>query len=222
MYSLQVGDNEYKLAEDYPLDKWLKIYKYSLDMKSVLSLGMGITLDDQQHMPEQTKLLASALIFSSMTPNWVPIQTKVKEGKLIDFNSLSFGKFIDLEVYLSNYYNKYPEIVKALYNIESIDGVTINQVYAGVESYLTWRGWLYRQYKNLFNYDDENEEENEVKQNKTSNIHLWYDLVMTLANDEFKNQDYVLAKPVIECFNWLAWHKDKLRKEAEAIRQTQR
>ena len=219
MYSLQIGDNEYKLAEDYPIDKWLRIYKHSLVMKSVLSLGMGITLDDQKHMPEQTKLLASALIFSSMTPNWLTIQTEVKEGKLIDFSAMSFGTFIDLEVYLEDYYGKYPEIVKTLYNIESIDGVTINQVYAGVESYLTWRNWLYRQYKNLFNYDDVDKEDIEIQQQKKSNVYLWYDLVMTLANNEFKNQDYVLEKPVIECLNWLAWNKDRLLKEAEQLKQ---
>ncbi len=218
MYKLVIGDSEYSLPNDFTIDKWVELHKWQSIPDRLINLAMGIPLDEVKIIPEETKTLALALVYAIMNPEWLSIKKEINNNKLIEFNSMTLGQFIDLEVYTNDYFKKFPDIVKVLYGLESTDGLMISDVHTAVQSYLKWRILLYKQYSNLFNAVYDEDEVVEDNHSKTSNpAHMWLDIVMVLADSKFLNMDAVLEKPVIQAFNWLAWNKDRMRKEQEEL-----
>ena len=216
MYQLVIGDKEYNLPSDYTLEEWVELNKWQAIPDRLISLGMKIPLYEVDLIPDETKALAMSLVIAIMNPEWVPVNQKINNGNLIGFDSLKLGQFIDLEMYTNDYFKQMPNIVKVLYNIDNTDGIKISQVHSALQSYFKWRILLYKQYSNLFNADVDDSEADEVK---TNPAHVWMDITMTLADGKFLNMDNVLEKPVIQAFNWLAWNKDRIKKENELSRR---
>jgi hypothetical protein len=50
---------------------------------------------------------------------------------------------------------------------------------------------------------------------------VWYDLIATLAQDNFLQMNEVVKRPVVECFNFLAYMKDKKKKELQETKRQQ-
>jgi hypothetical protein len=218
MNKLVIGDKEYELPVNLTLDKWIELNKWQLSAERLISVAMGIPLDEVDVIPEETKQLAVALIIAIMNPDWTPVKTEVKGGTLVDFNTISLGKFIDLDIYLATYTKDIKEIVKVLYGIEDTDDLILSDVFSAIKSFIQWRILLYKQYSNLFNDGGDNEEVVEDNHIKINPAHSWMDITMTLADGNFLAMDEVLNKPVIQAFNWLAWNKDRIKKENELQR----
>ena len=218
MYKLVIGDKEYELPNDLTLDKWVELNKWQAVPKKLVSIGMGIPMEDVNHIPADTMQLATSLVAAIMNPEWYKIKKEINGHQLIDFDSMSLGKFIDLEIYVLDYFKRMPDMVKVLYGMKDTDGIMLSDVYTAVQSYLKWRILLYKQYSNLFNADAIDEETIKDKHIKINAAHTWMDITMTLADGKFLNMDEVLNKPVIQAFNWLAWNKDRIRKENELQR----
>jgi len=219
-YSLVIGEKEYTLPSDIPIDKWVELNKNSNPFVWMNSV-YDIPIDEVKLIPEKTRELAIQLIRAIMNPTWVPIRQTLVDTELINFEDIKLGQFIDLEVYIDDYYTNYPEIIKVLYQTENnVGNLGISQVHSAVIKFLTWRLLLYKQYKNLFDLDIEDDEIVKVKQDKhVKPAHIWYDVVMTLADDKFLNMDAVLEKPLIQSLNWLAWNKDRQRALNEQLRK---
>ena len=223
MYELVIGDNEYKLPKDIMLMDYVQLYKRQDDADFILGLAMKIPKDDIAVIPEKTKALAVGLVDAILNPTWVPMNNEVRGCKLINFNTITLGQFIDLEVYTQDYYKYVPEIVKILYNTNETEDWGIGEVHSAIQGYYNWRKALYFNYKNLFGAVYENDElvedtqDKPVKNNNTA--HAWYDIALLLADGKFLNLESVYEKSVIEAFNWLAWNKENKLKEAEAIRK---
>lgn len=218
MASLVIGDNEYQVPSDISLDKWVELNKWSSNPIKFVSIGMDMPLEEAAIIPEETLALATALLVAIMNPDWHPVKQKLWSHPLLDFNELKLGQFIDLENYIAEYTKQMPNMVKVLYDIEDVEEVKLGDVYSAIKSYMNWRTLLYKQYSRLFNIDDEAEEvSDKPKVNNTA--HIWFDIVMVLAGNDFCKMEYVLDQPVNLCLNWLAWNKDKQRAEAERLKK---
>lgn len=224
MNALVIGDKEYKLPDSYTVRQWCNIQQ-TLNLDKKIEIAMGIPSEDVELIPEDTKQLISALIESSLNPFWSKLQRDIDGHKLIQFNEMKLGTFIDLEVYVGDGFHKsFDKIVQTIYEMDDVDTIKVTDVWAAVQTYLKWRILLYKQYKNLFNaehLEEEIEQRDPLKIN-VSTAHIWYDVVMILADGKFLNIDAVVNRGVIESFNWLAWNKDQKKKEAEALKQQQR
>tara|TARA_R110000787_G_scaffold94178_3_gene196814 strand:- start:648 stop:1322 length:675 start_codon:yes stop_codon:yes gene_type:complete len=219
-YSLNIGDNEYELPADILIDTWVNLNRNSLNHYLWLNSVYGIPFDEIKIIPENTKTMCLALISALLTPDWKPMTKEIKGCTLMNFDDMTLGEFIDMEVYIDDYFTNYSAMIKILYGLEDTSDVHIGEVHSAMKYFLTWRLMLYKQYKNLFDIDIEDDTIVEVQQDKrVKPAHQWYDVVMTLADGKFLNMDDVTSKPLIQSLNWLAWNKDKVRAE---IRQMKR
>ncbi len=222
-YTLVIDDCEYKLPLDYTVKQWVDMSTAAINPDFMISVGMNIPVDKVDIMPESTKTMTLALLNSILKPTWIGLTREIDNGKLIDFDNITLGDFIDLEVYIENYKKHFPEIVGKLYTHDSPEECFISQVQPAVEYYLKWRMLLYKQYSNLFGMSHVDDEADDIQRGKRDNpAHIWFDIVMVLADDKYLNMDAVLNKPLIQSLNWLAWNKDKKMKEAELIRKQNR
>ena len=127
-YSLVIGDKEYTLPSDIPIDKWVELNKNSNPFVWMNSV-YDIPIDEIKLIPEKTRELAIQLIKAIMNPTWVPIRQTLVDTELINFEDIKLGQFIDLEVYIDDYYTNYPNIVKILYQTENnVGNLGISQV----------------------------------------------------------------------------------------------
>jgi len=219
-YTLVIDDCEYKLPLDYTVKQWVDMSTAAINPDFMISVGMNMPVDKVDIMPESTKTMTLALLNSVLKPSWMGLTREIDNGKLIDFDTITLGDFIDLEVYIDNYKKNFPEIIGKLYNHDSPLECFISQTQPAVEYYLKWRMLLYKQYSNLFAMSHVDDEDDDIQQGKRENpARIWFDIVMVLSDDKFLNMDDVLNKPLIQSLNWLAWHKDKKMKEAELLRK---
>lgn len=219
-YSLNIGDNEYELPADILIDTWVDLNRNQVNHYLWLNSVYGIPFDEIKIIPENTRTMCLALISAMLSPDWKPMTKEIKGCKLMLFDDMTLGQFIDLEVYLDDYYANYSSIVQILYGLEDTLDVHIGEVHSAVKYFLTWRLMLYKQYKNLFDINIENDDIVVEQQDKrVKPAHIWYDVVMVLADNKFLNMDDVTSKPLIQSLNWLAWNKDKQRQIAEAARK---
>lgn len=221
MPQLVIDGVEYNIPPDYTLGKWIELQKWNANENKLISLAFGFPLHITEYMKPETKHLALALILGTMYPSYQSINRNVKGAELINFSELTLGQFVDLEVFIGRDYVKHiKEIVGVLYQTTVDDEWFIGDVYGALQSYFKWRITLYNSYKNLFNI--ENNIEDEIDDYHDSNVdvaHVWYDTIMILADSKFINIEIVTEKPLVEALNYLAWHKTKIEREAELLRQ---
>lgn len=218
-YNLVIGDNEYSLPADITLAKWVELNTNANPLIWMNSI-YGIPMDEVKIIPPKTTELAVGLIRALMNPTWSPLSKTLGDYSLLNLDNITMGEFIDLEVYISEYYTNFISIVNLLYQTDDdLSDNFISEVLPAVTYFLTWRILLYKRYKNLFDVNIEDDEIVNEPQEKTAKpAHIWYDVVMTLADNKFSNMDAVLKEPLIKCLNWLAWNKDKQKEMIERER----
>lgn len=138
----------------------------------------------------------------------------------VDFERLTFGDFVDLDVLASEKPNEMiVEITSRLVGEDTREW-KLSKSWPIFKDYMSWRSDVYKQYKNLFGIADEDldyaESETEI-----DIVGVWYDAIMVLAGEDFTQMDYVTEKPYRQALNYLAWKKDKADKEQEQMKKIQ-
>lgn len=209
MHTLVINDKEYKMPSYISLTMWMKLMEDVNSPDHMISTVFGCTKEEAQSIPEQTKELVAAFIFSLLQPN-EKSQKYLK--RLIDFEKLSIGEFIDLDVYITNGIEKHMvEVIEILFNAKDVQNWNVAHVTTGLNRFMLWKNSIYFNYKNLF-YSEPTDEDASPADNVAK---MWYDIVMVLADGKFLNIEAVTDKTVMECFNWLAWNKEQQRKLKE-------
>lgn len=226
MPQLVIDSTEYNVPTEFPLKKWSELNQYAFispNYPKIISATLGFPIETANRIPAKTQELVAVVIHTLLNTQEYKINRVVNGGELLDFNKLTLGQFIDLEVYITRGSTKHiKQICEVLYNTSIDDNILVSEVLGACTSYFNWRTLLYKQYKNLFDIGDENEEETEDTPNvKVDTAYAWLDVVMVLAEGKFLNVDEVLSRPVIAAFNWLAWNKTQKEKEAEKLRMQQ-
>ena len=223
MYSLVIKDNEYKLPEDLTIDEWIEITKFDIGVpfnhKKIVSLSFDIPYDEVDIIPDKTIKLLINFIYVMLYPEHQPLKKDYMGGDYINLQGLTLGKFIDMEVYLSEGINKnIKSIVSLLWGVEVTEEFMISGVWTGIQNFISYRNSLYKNYTNLFGGEEDGYAQTEV-QPTTDIKKVWYDIILTLAEGKFLQIDVVTDKPLVSAFNWLAWNKDKMEKQKEEIKK---
>jgi hypothetical protein len=219
---LVVDGREYNVPEDFTLGTWEELQKWSTNNDKCLSIAFGLPIETIQRMSEKTKQLGLAFISTAMYPDYKPLNKKIHNGTLINFNEMTLGQFIDLEVFVGRGFTKHiKDIANILYQTKVDNFWFVGDIWGGIKSYLKWRITLYNSYKNLFNIDNDiRDEVEDTTDSKTDVAHVWYDTIMILADGKFLNIEAVTDRPLVEALNYLAWNKTRIEREAELLRQT--
>ena len=192
------------------LKMWMKIMEDVNSSDHMIATVFGCTKEEAESVPEQTKELIGAFVFTLMQPNE---KSKKYLDRLIDFDSMTLGQFIDLDVFYDIGIEKTMiGVIEILFNATDVSNWNIAHVSEGLARYQRWKSVFYHQYKNLFSAPEEVSEDRPMK-NKAAR--MWYDIVMVIAHGDMLKADDITSSKLIECFNWLAWNKDQQRKLQE-------
>ena len=134
-----------------------------------------------------------------------------KEVEILNLDEITFGQFIDLDVYLTIGIDKhFKDIAKILCPKAEFS----DEVMWAIEKYVAFRTYTYRQYKILFGLTDHDifdAEPDEIK--KTQIAKSWYTIIVQIAKEDILNIDKVTEQPLKKALNFMALQKEKVVEE---------
>jgi hypothetical protein len=145
------------------------------------------------------------------------------EIKTIDMKQMTFGNFVDLDVYFYNnplkYWNEILDILCP--NVDKVN-LYIWDLMRVFNLFLEFRLWLYKQYKGLFGWNEKTDrnEDGELSPKNVSEIAgAWFNVICILSNEDINKIDETTNQPIMKVLNFLARKKDKENKELMDMRK---
>lgn len=160
------------------------------------------------------------VIFLACITNTSIYELELKEQvgiyRLKDFTGLSFGEFIDLDLYINNGTIEHAvEIASIIYDmpINIAAQQDYRQMWEAISLIFKWRQNIYKEYAEFFEVEDRDTDE----PGKTWTLQrlqlMWYEATLVLAEHKFLNIHLVTQRPVKEALNFLTWKKSEVAKQ---------
>lgn len=224
---LEIEGTEYKLKLDWTIKEYLEafipnwnityqdLFLDETEWDELIHRGLNIPLDVLQrcnpdHKEQVIWMLDSVKLFES-------------DIKTIDMKQMTFGNFVDLDVYFFNNPLKYyKEILHILTPNADIDELMIWDLMKVFNLFLEFRLWLYKQYKGLFGWEEKTDRDDDgllKPKNITEIAGAWFNVICILSNEDINKIDETTSQPIMKVLNFLARKKEKDTKEMMELRK---
>ena len=203
MVQLNVNEVSYKIPERLTLDQWKEVAKWNFeeptDWPRIIAAVTGADWRTLSLGKDEAVALAIAFIIQTMNHR--------KEYQIKDFNQLTFGQFVDLDVWLTMGIDKH---IDDVVNMLSDGTEWADEAMWLVDRYAEFRLHTYRQYKTLFGINDNFEPiEGDPDFDPLKIAKGWYKIIVSLANDNLLDIDRVTDEPLKKVLNFMALQKEK-------------
>lgn len=204
---LIINKVEYKYPERITIAMWQEVMRYDFknpnNWADIVHIATGAPKSQLLRAKEEALELGVAILVQLCN---IRTACKVKPA-----NTLTFGEFIDLDVWLTMGIKEHlGDIAKQL-----VDSEWADEALFAVEQYTNYRTHIYRQYAELFGLNDD-EGDDELQPGKVDKLlaaRNWYKIIVDLANDDILKIDDVTDQPLIKVFNFMALRKEKQLEE---------
>jgi hypothetical protein len=216
MIRININNKEYSLPEELDIETFTKIYKLGVDndfnYEKIIGLVFNIDPRELEGANEESIQLIMGFIISILNNRY--------EAPIMDLEKMSFGEFVDLEVYLSfNYINHMSDMMKIL----SPYTKTGNKAMYVIEKWLEWRAHVYRQYKGLFDLDQEPEEDIRPRvKNKFEVAKAWYKIIVDLSGDDILKMEAIENQPFKKVLNFMSYRKEQIKIQELEMKKRER
>jgi hypothetical protein len=217
MITINIEDIDYQITSKPTIEEWQSLMKYDFNEYSqwtaIIHTLTGAPIDQLDNMDWQQKHLAVVMVAHALTER--------VEVPLPDFNELEFGVWVDAEYYFAMGLEKSLHLIVDRVGHTTTDAQEAMYV---IETYMTWRDSIYRQYSALFSYEDPDIEDmaKTNKQTATEVAKGWYKILVDLASDDVLKIDAVTKLNIKEALNFMALRKEKQTAELNRQKQKQR
>ena len=206
MFNLNIDNQTYKFPDKLTVHQWQQVARYKLEDPTswirVLATLMDIHPNDLYNLSNKNLELAMGIVFTLLKDR--------KETAWKDPHTLTFGEWVDLDCWIAEGINN---TLDKMLEILAPDVETSAEALYVIESYITWRTYIYRQYAELFGI---NVEDDEIVEEPVENgvgpkdiVNGWYSVIIGLASDNILNVEAVTEQPVISTLNFMAHQKQK-------------
>ena len=218
-HKIHINNSTYEIPDRLTLDQYEMLLSFDWHDEKyypmIVSRLTGAPLEAISKAPEKSLVLALSLI--------IQLMNRRSEVNMLDLTNITFGQFIDLDVWLSMGLDKHFKNVSAMlcptakYSDEAM---------WAIERFAEFRIYTYRQYKVLFgitdNEIDEAIDNNAVPKDKLHVARSWYKVIVTLAGDDLLNIDAVTDEPLRKALNFMSYQKERVLEIQEKQRQSRR
>lgn len=204
-FNITINNKEYKFPNRLTVDQWQSIMKYDIDARQnwviIIATLFKVHPKDLREASDFTIELAIGLL--------VGLLNSRKECRMYAFTKLSFGEWVDLDVWITT------GVQKHMSDILTILGDTnySDEALFRIDAYTAYRAYIYRQYAELFGLDFETEDgeiidETEITEQQ-SPAESWFSIIIGLASDNLLQIDAVTEQPLLKTLNFMAHQKNK-------------
>ena len=215
-------DKTYKVPEHITLETFEKAIVWNLDdlnnLKPFVATIMECPLSSLNRLDEEVLAFITGVCLQRFQLINQPVNSSVLEHTLIDFDSMTFANFIDLDTYISKGVgNNVIRIASILYNCnpEDIKEVSIETVWGAIIAINKWREQCYKEYDEFFELQGNKQGPQPDKdEDYEPNIQLmWWEAIIALANEDFLKIHQVVERPWREALNYLTWKKSQVQQQ---------
>ena len=133
--------------------------------------------------------------------------------KMIDLDSMTFGQFVDLDVYLTGGLD---QNFGAIIDIIAPRARWADEAMWAVDQYADFRTYTYRRYSALFGLNEKMTEadlEDDIPKTKDASARAWYKIIVGLAGGDVLKLDAVTDQPLTKMLNFMALQKEQQLEE---------
>ena len=218
-HKIHINNSTYEIPDRLTLDQYEMLLSFDWHDEKyypmIVSRLTGAPLEAISKAPEKSLVLALSLI--------IQLMNRRSEVNMLDLTNITFGQFIDLDVWLSMGLDKHFKNVSAML---CPTGKYSDEAMWAIERFAEFRIYTYRQYKVLFgitdNEIDEAIDNNAVPKDKLHVARSWYKVIVTLAGDDLLNIDAVTDEPLRKALNFMSYQKERVLEIQEKQRQSRR
>jgi len=200
MINVSIGNKQIDISH-ITITQWMNIMKWDILDQDNWDKIISIILDDDVYLDDdQKELLISFIISLIKVRKVVPLK---------DFELLTFGQFVDLEVYLAiGYQNTLDKIIPLL----GVETNRIDEALFVFEKWAKWRDFIFKQYKGLFSVDENNDDDIDNKRIKieTQVMKSWYKIIVDLCGGDVLKMDLITDQPYRKILNFMAHQKEQI------------
>ena len=217
MVTININNKAYKIPERLTVEQYHSMLQFDWEdptfYPKIVGTLVGCNPLTLINAPQESMVLAISFIVKSMNER--------KECKTIDMQAMTFGQFVDLDVYLSLGLEKH---FKDIIELIAPKAEWADEAMWAIERFAHFRTYTYRQYKTLFGLTDKELDEAEHKADidKMQVARSWYKVIVSLANDNILNMDEVTEQPLKKVLNFMALQKEKVLEENQRQLQQKR
>jgi len=209
MAKINVNDKSYSIPKRLTTQQWMAVMSYDFEdpkfYPQIVAAVTGVPLGLIAKAPKEALVLAISLIVAKLNER--------KECKMKASDDLSFGEFVDMDIWLNLGTNLHLE--------DMIKLLEVNTRYAdealwAIDKFAEYRIFTYRQYKLLFGINDIDIEGND--HTHLERLHLarsWYRVIVGLAKDDVLKLDEVTEQPLKKILNFMALQKERALEEEQ-------
>lgn len=217
MIQINIDNQTYKLPKRLSIEDWQKIARLDIQdhtlWPKIVATAYNAPIHKLIDAPRETLELGLRFILELLQR-----QTECKKK---DLNQMTFGEFIDLDIWLVDGHDKW------LHKISNLAGDTkwADEALWLCHEAASWRVWIYKQYKELFGLDEANEFSEMFEQEVPSSVEQarsWMQVLYALSNDNVLNINPITELPLRQALNFMAMRKQKVQKQIEEQNQQKR
>lgn len=215
MAQININNTAYKIPERLTIEQYKATMAYDWeDVKyypHIVAQLTGAPIEKLLGAGQDALTLAIALIVHQMNA-----RTKCK---LVNLDELTFGQFIDLDVWIGLGIEKH---LGDMITILAPKAKWADEAMWAVDEFAKYRMYIFRQYQALFGIRDKDLEEAKQKLDEGQRpdpmqvARSWYKVIVSLANGDILNMDAVTEQPLKKALNFMALQKE------EALEQQQK
>ena len=202
-FNITINDVDHKFPSRLTVEQWQDVMKFDIESKQnwprIIAKLFNVHPKDLSEASDFTIELGIGLLVGLLNDR--------KECKHSDFSKLTFGEWIDLDVWITS------GVTNNMANIVTIIGDTkySDEALYRIEQFTAYRSYIYRQYAELFGLDLDSEEEdpNEPQPPINSVAESWFSIIIGLAGDNLLHIDAVTEQPLMKTLNFMAYQKNK-------------
>lgn len=219
-FTFTIGDQEYVVPQELTIKEFSKAMVWNPSVEQNRKMFVSSLTECPPYLLGQLDSEIFEVIYLGCISNTSIEDLELKETigvyRLKDFNEMTFGEFIDLDLYINNGTLEHAsEIVSIIYGMPI--GIAEQQnyklVWEAIVRAFKWRSNLYKEYGEFFEAEDTTTDE-EGKQWNLQRLQLmWYEATLVLAEHKFLNIHPVTQRPVKEALNFLTWKKSEIAKQ---------
>ena len=220
MATININSKRYEIPERLTIEQYQKAMAFDWEdpkyYPMIVSQLTGAPLELISKAEEESLTLAIALIVHQMNQR--------AKCKMKDLTDITFGEFIDLDVWISLGVDKH---LQDMANILCEKTKWADEAMWAVDEFSKFRTFTFRQYQALFGVRDKDFEEAKEKLDQgvidpMQTARSWYKVIVSLAQEDLLKIDKVTEEPLKKALNFMALQKEKALEEQQRQLQQKR
>ena len=223
MIKLTIDKKRYSIPERLTVKQWKQLITFDFSdyfqYSKIIASLIGAPHEKVAQCTEDSQILAVGFIIQLMNQR--------KEHKVRDFNDITFGDFVDLDIYIVMGIEKHMDEILDILTPEGKETTKwADEAMWLIDRYTQFRVFTYRQYSGLFGINSNGEQdidEDDLESHDPKKIAKgWYAVVIDLSDNDIQKIDYVTDQPLKKVLNFMAYRKEQQLKENQRLMQQKR